>query len=584
MSSDDPEKAFTLCDQRKRILGGDGHMLVVGGPGSGKTTIALLKARRRVLQRLGPEQKVLFLSFSNSAIRRIMESAGGILTDVIADRVDIKTYHSFAWEILTSHGYLTSSRRRLKIIPAQDAAVRSAGLSKEEWRAEQNRLYVEEGLVTYDQFAPRATELLKRSAVVCVCFSAAYPLILVDEFQDTDEDQWALIQALSEQSEIIGLGDSEQRIYEWRPGVSETRLEDFREALECERFDFADENNRSPATGIAGFARSLLTPGYEQDFPEEIAKQKFKPGRLAVQLHIAVRKTFREAKERSGKDRPIIAVAARSKRLVRQISDALTSSVTVNGKVLKALPHDVLIDQYQILLAARVIANIISMTNLGRDERIAETLGRVADMLRSAANKTNIAASDKLHAWAEKCRAGKVPSTKCVAAVADVMDQLDKAGLTGSPTQDWVAIRRILEKADAEELNKVADLARYLRLLRRGSAIEQALIGLWVSQGSYRGAEAALERAILQDQLVDAHRDTAMVSVMNMHQLKGREYDAVVLVEDKYNTFLAQDKTPPHGETRRLLQVALTRARHYVIILSNDGEDTFDFLLGNTES
>lgn len=579
MAAPDPESAFTLCKQRKRILSADGHMLVVGGPGSGKTTIALLKARRRVLERLDAEQTVLFLSFSNSAIRRIMESAGRILTADIADRVEIKTYHSFAWEILTSHGYLTSSRRRLKIVPAQDAAVRAAGLSTDEWLVEQERLYVDEGLVTYDQFAPRAAELLKRSTAARRCFCASYPLILVDEFQDTDEHQWALIQALSKRSEIIALGDSEQRIYEWRPGVSETRLEDFGNGLNCERFDFANENNRSPATGIAGFARSLLSPGFEQDLPAEIARARFKPGRMAVQLHLSVRKAFREAKERSDKDHPKIAVAARSKKLVRQISDLLSESVTVNGKLFKALAHDVLIDQHQILLAARAMANIISSFERDRGERLALALDRIADMLRSAANKTNIEASDKLRKWAAKCREGKVPSTKCVAALASVIDQLDKEGLTGAPTQDWVSVRRRLERAGAPELAKVAEMARYLRLLRRGSAIEQALIVLWVSQGNYRGAEEALEQAILQDQIVDGHRETAAVSVMNMHQLKGREYDAVVLVEDQYNTFLAQDKEPPYAEARRLLQVSITRARHYVVILSNAGDDSLARLL-----
>lgn len=579
MSADDPEKAFTLCEQRKRILAEDGHMLVVGGPGSGKTTIALLKARRRVLHQLNAGQKVLFLSFSNSAIRRILESAGTILTDDIADRVDIKTYHSFAWEILTSHGYLTSSRRRLKIISAQDAAVRSAGLSNDEWAAKQDRLYVDEGLVTYDQFAPRAAELLRRSSAAQECFSAAYPLILVDEFQDTDEDQWALVQSLGRRSEIIGLGDSEQRIYEWRPGVSETRLEDFGEALDCKRFDFANENNRSPASGIAGFARSLLSPGSEQKLPDDIHRQRFKPGRLNVQLHLAVRKAFREAKERSGKARPKIAIAARSKRLVRQISDALSLSVTVNGRVFKALAHDVLIDQHQILLSSRVIANIISTTELGRSERLAEALDRIADMRRAAANKTNIKASDRLRKWADQCRSGKLPSTKCVVALGEVIDQVANDGFNGSPTQDWVRVRRLLEMADADELSLVAGLARYLRLLRRGSAIEQALIGLWVAQGSYRGAEVALEQAILQDQLLDAKRETDTISVMNMHQLKGREYDAVVLVEDQYNTFMARDKAPPQAETRRLLQVSLTRARHFAVVVSNEGEDTFDQLL-----
>ena len=67
---------FEICAKRRAILEGTGHMLVVGGPGSGKTTIALLKGRRAVLERLRPEQSVLFLSFSNAAIRRIAESGG----------------------------------------------------------------------------------------------------------------------------------------------------------------------------------------------------------------------------------------------------------------------------------------------------------------------------------------------------------------------------------------------------------------------------------------------------------------------------------------------------------------------------
>lgn len=579
MNSDNIEDAFTLCDRRRRILKEDGHMLVVGGPGSGKTTIALLKARRRILeQRLNAGQKVLFLSFSNAAIRRIMESAGEILTSDISKQVDIKNYHSFTLDVLMSHGYLTSSKRRIEVVPAQDAIVLKAGLSENEWQTKQERLYADEGLVTFDQFAPRATELLRRSTVIRTCFCAAYPLILVDEFQDTDEDQWALIQVLSEQSEIVGLGDANQQIFDWRHGASETRLKEFTKILECERFDFVDENNRSPAKGIASFARSLLSPGFEQSFPDEIFHQRFKPWQFEMCLHFAVRKTLKATKKLPGNDQPKIVIAARSKRLVRIISDILASNITVRGRELKSIQHDVLIDRNQILFASRVIANVISNTDLDCNDRLAESLDRIADIFLST-DRPNIKKSDTLRKWANRCRSGDTPTTKCVTALTNVIEQIKKDNLTGRPVHDWIAVRKLFEKTDIAELKKVANDARYLRLLRRGSVIEQALIALWVAQDNYKGAEAALKQATLQDQLLDTQRETATVSVMNMHQLKGREYDAVILVENQHHAFMAKDESTSYINTRRLLHMSLTRAREFILIVSNTGKDTFDRLI-----
>ncbi len=53
-------------------------------------------------------------------------------------------------------------------------------------------------------------------------------MIFVDEFQDTDTDQWFMVQLLAQQSVVVALGDRSQRIYDWRPGVSATRLTEFR--------------------------------------------------------------------------------------------------------------------------------------------------------------------------------------------------------------------------------------------------------------------------------------------------------------------------------------------------------------------
>lgn len=573
-----PEDHFDICDQRRAILDGEGHMLVLGGPGSGKTTIALLKARRSVSDRLKPEQSVLFLSFSNAAIRRIVESAGDVLTTDIGRQVEIRTYHSFAWDILRSHGYLLSSQRRLNIVAAQDAAVIRAGLEDDEWVAEEERLFLEDGRVTYDQFALRAAELLEQSTVVRKCFGEAHPLILVDEFQDTDEDQWRLIRALAEDSDVIALGDTEQRIYAWRKGVSATRLHDFAEALGAATFDFQDENNRSPATGIAGYARSLLSPEVQLDLPDDITFKRFQPGQFALGLRFALIKTWNETVKRTGRRDLSVAVAARSRTMVRLISDALAQKLTVGEKEHRPVPHDVMFDQMQITLAARVVAFVMACHATPPHERLAGALERISAVFRSSGTKTAIKTSDRLLGWADRCREGKAPKTKCVMALSVVFDAINADGFSGSPTQDWLLVRRALERSNVDELKRTGDHARYLRLLRRGSLIEDQLAQLWKEQGNYSGAEAALDEAILQDQLTDSHREASSISVMTMHQLKGREYDAVLLVEDQHRTFRGKDDKAPFMETRRLLQVSLTRARHYAYVLSASKNATFDVI------
>ena len=575
---ENPENRFNICDKRLAILEGSGHMLVLGGPGSGKTTIALLKARRGVFERLRPELSVLFLSFSNAAIRRILESAGNILSNDIGQQVNIKTYHSFAWDILRSHGYLLSSQRKLTIVAAQDAAVLRGDLKEDNWTAEEERLFTEDGRVTYDQFAPRAADLLEQSAVVCKCFSDAHPLILVDEFQDTDEDQWRLIQALSKDSEIIALGDTDQRIYSWRKGVSATRLKDFAETLDATIYDFQNENNRSPATGIVSYARSLLSPEVQLDLPDNIALKRFQPGHFALGLRFTLLQTWNEVVKRTGHRDVTVAVAARSRAMVRMISDALAMKFTVRKKEYNSVPHDVMFDQTQIALAARVIAFIMASRDNPINEILAGALNRISDVFRSSATRTAIQTSDRLLKWADKCREGNPPKTKCVNALANILEMLYAAGFSGAPTEDWLAVRRALEHANADELKRTADHSRYLRLLRRGSAIEAQLADLWKQNGSYAGAEAALDEAIIQDQILDNHREASSISVLTMHQMKGREYDAVLLVEDRHRTFRGRDNTTPYMETRRLLQVSLTRARYYACILSATGQSTLDVI------
>ena len=63
------------CPLRDSVLACDGHALVVGGPGSGKTTLALRKAILRIKNGVKPGQTILFISFSRAAVTRVIDAA-----------------------------------------------------------------------------------------------------------------------------------------------------------------------------------------------------------------------------------------------------------------------------------------------------------------------------------------------------------------------------------------------------------------------------------------------------------------------------------------------------------------------------
>ena len=138
---------------REAILAQEGHLLVTGGPGSGKTTIALLKAQR-LFPTLKPGQEILFLSFSRSAIRQVVLRCREILTAAERRSVAVKTYHSFCLELLESNGRLLRGEAVRFLYPGEERLQRVAFVG--DWTLERNRLAAEEGLICFDLFAKAA--------------------------------------------------------------------------------------------------------------------------------------------------------------------------------------------------------------------------------------------------------------------------------------------------------------------------------------------------------------------------------------------------------------------------------------------
>jgi DNA helicase-2/ATP-dependent DNA helicase PcrA len=116
----------------------------------------------------------------------------------------------------------------------------------------------EEGRYVFDRLAGTAATLLTTVPAVCALYSGTYPLIIVDEFQDTNDDQWQAVRALSGYSTIVCLADPDQRIFDFVPGVDEERLDHLVEHLSPKPFDLSEDNHRSPGSGLLDYANAGL--------------------------------------------------------------------------------------------------------------------------------------------------------------------------------------------------------------------------------------------------------------------------------------------------------------------------------------
>ena len=253
-----------------------GPLLVLAGPGSGKTRVLTCRIARLLDSSREQRFRILALTFTNKAAN---EMANRVTTLVpgLEGRVNIDTFHGFCAQILRQHGvhlgikpdFTIFSRTEDRQAVLQDALIRDRG---QDWSTESFRLlplidHLKTRLVEPDK-AERYVEAMDSSAgedaghvarayrlyeeelrrinaldfdslildafrlfaypAMALQYQRTYRYWLIDEFQDTNGAQYELLQRMAGEDfrEVFAVADDDQTIFEWN-GANVRRIGSF---------------------------------------------------------------------------------------------------------------------------------------------------------------------------------------------------------------------------------------------------------------------------------------------------------------------------------------------------------------------
>lgn len=242
--------------QRDAALAGDGPVLVVAGPGTGKTKTLTVRLAYLLAERHVAPEQLLAVTFTTRAAREMRERLERLVGSQ-AERVFLGTFHGFCFQLLRAEGHrldlpqdfgvadrrdqVTIMQRALRRLGQPDNAAqrmlhdvsafrhrRASGNSPVEdpSLAEISEAYQRQlrkcGLLDFDELLLVGVRLLERVDEVRKSIQQRFAHVLVDEYQDVDPVQQQLLRFLSgEQNHLWAVGDVDQAIYAFRGAESE---------------------------------------------------------------------------------------------------------------------------------------------------------------------------------------------------------------------------------------------------------------------------------------------------------------------------------------------------------------------------
>jgi len=281
-SFDDPILGPLNDQQRDAVLYNRGSLLITAGPGTGKTMTLTHRISHMIRSGLAAPDQILALTFTNKACNEMRERIEALLPDIKPGIVKTATFHGFCLETLKCDGEKIGLPRGFTLCSEEDSEglaykvvsesgkgrrltdrllkwlprMKTASALGEEFEEACHDIiplflkYTEalraSGMLDLDDLEVETLRLFRERPETAMEYSALYPRIFVDEYQDTAPVQAALLKMLVREgiNEICAIGDPDQSIYGFR-GADVENFHRFAETFPGSREIFLSKNYRS---------------------------------------------------------------------------------------------------------------------------------------------------------------------------------------------------------------------------------------------------------------------------------------------------------------------------------------------------
>lgn len=597
-------------NQLEAVLWDEGPMLVLAGPGSGKTRV-LTERVTRLLEKK-KETAVLALTFTNKAATEMRERVDKLLGKK-ANRAHLCTFHSFAADVLRQHGshlgikpdfvMLLQDEDRIALLEPLVASLRDqdytiphdikailrlldrlmsesydlndkeeSALNVAEWIPYLFRRYldvlIESNRLDFGSLLYFCKRLLQSNYGVTRVLRLTWPYICVDEFQDTNKAQYDVLKLLAgvEKPNLFIVADDDQIIYQWN-GASPERLRELENDYKMSLI-LLPENYRCPAE-IIDYANNLIEHNNNRILGKsKIVAQKKGNNRADVLRYLVFQSPEDEAswvaKDLKGRnlDPSKCVILARAAYVLKPIANAL-EDLGVESYISQR-KSDFESSAIRLLMLALRLANSRHDRNFLRRLCVAwEEFSGFTIEMENVVAASALKGGDFLRAWEEIASQDEVDDqSKFMLAqiTTSVVDRMDYLKIIEWFLQDGWKDWKVPESKEIDiEVNTWNELHSEI-LSEYGS--DQINLNAYLQQIDLRSKTP--------------QPSSSAVRCMTVHGSKGLEFDHVYLIgmaQDIFPSFQAIKKgkqSREMEEERRNCFVAITRVAETLTLSRSD--------------